>query len=108
MSNIFDISAARERGAMSYQEKNTWAFGVIAVLGYAAYVAVVLSRAAGGIADVAYAGPMLASIGAGIVLGATSRDRGVRDERERDIERMGEHVGQAFLVLGGVTGLVLA
>ena len=101
---------------MSYQEKNTWAFGVIAVLGYAAYVAVVLSRASGGIADVAYAGPMLASIGAavlagivaGIVLGATSRDRGVRDERERDIERMGEHVGQAFLVLGGVAGLVLA
>lgn len=102
---------------MSYQEKNTWAFGVIAVLGYAAYVAVVLSRAAGGpLTGVAYAGPMLASIGAavlagivaGIVLGATSRDRGVRDERERGIERMGEHVGQAFLVLGGVGGLSLA
>jgi hypothetical protein len=102
---------------MSYLEKNTWAFGVIAVLGYAAYVAVVLSRAAGGpLTGVAYAGPMLASIGAavlagivaGIVLGATSRDRGVRDERERGIERMGEHLGQAFLVLGGVGGLALA
>jgi hypothetical protein len=87
------------------------------VLGYAAYVAVVLSRAAGGpLTGVAYAGPMLASIGAavlagivaGIVLGATSRDRGVRDERERGIERMGEHLGQAFLVLGGVGGLALA
>jgi hypothetical protein len=102
---------------MSFQEKNTWAYGVIAVLGYGAYVAVVLSRAAGGpLTDVAYAGPMLATIGAavvagilaGILLGATSRDRALRDEREREIERMGERVGQSFLVLGGVAGLALA
>ncbi|GEL46706.1 hypothetical protein CHO01_18220 [Cellulomonas hominis] len=102
---------------MSYQEKNTWAFGVIAVLGYGIYVAVVLGRADGGpLTEVAYAGPMLASIGAavlagivaGIVLGAASPDRAVRDEREREIERLGEHVGQAFLVLGGLGGLALA
>ena len=101
---------------MSYQEKNTWAYGVIAALGYGAYLAVVLSRVDGGVAAVAYAGPMLATIGAaivagilaGIVLGATSADRSVRDEREREIERMGERVGQSFLVLGGVAGLVLA
>ncbi|GIG35279.1 hypothetical protein [Cellulomonas pakistanensis] len=102
---------------MSYQEKNTWAYGVIAVLGYGAYLAVVLARADGGpLAEVAYAGPMLTTIGAavlsgivaGIVLGATSPDRAVRDEREREIERMGERVGQSFLVLGGLGGLVLA
>jgi len=102
---------------MSYQEKNTWAYGLIAVLGYAGYVAVVLSRADGGpLTHVAYAGPLavsvaaavLAGIVAGIVLGATSPDRSVRDEREREIERLGAHVGQAFLVLGGVAGLVLA
>lgn len=102
---------------MSYQEKNTWAYGVIAALGYGAYLAVVLSRVDGGpLTAVAYAGPMLATIGAaiaagilaGIVLGATSPDRSVRDEREREIERMGERVGQSFLVLGGVAGLVLA
>lgn len=102
---------------MSYQEKNTWAYGVVAVLGYAAYLAVVLTRADGGaLTDVAYAGPMLATVGAavaagilaGIVLGALSPDRTVRDEREREIERLGEHVGQAFLVLGGVGALLLA
>jgi hypothetical protein len=90
---------------------------VIAVLGYGIYVAVVLGRADGGpLTEVAYAGPMLASIGAavlagivaGIVLGAASPDRAVRDEREREIERLGEHVGQAFLVLGGLGGLALA
>jgi hypothetical protein len=102
---------------MSYLEKNTWAFGVIAVLGYGSYVAVVLSRADGGpLTGVAYVGPLLATIGAavvtgivaGIVLGMTSAERGVRDEREQAIERMGEHVGQSFLVLGGLGALVLA
>jgi hypothetical protein len=102
---------------MSYREKNTWAYGVIAVLGYAVYVAVVLTRADGGpLTGVAYAGPLLATVGAavaagilaGIVLGATSRDRAVGDEREQAIERMGEHVGQSFLVLGGVGALALA
>jgi len=102
---------------MSYQEKNTWAYGVIAVLGYGVYLAVVLARAAGGpLTQVAYAGPLLATVGtavaagilAGIVLGALSPDRALHDEREREIARLGEHVGQAFLVLGGVGALVLA
>jgi len=102
---------------MSYREKNTWAYGVIAVLGYGLYVAVVLSRAGDGpLTEVAYAGPLLTTVGAavlagivvGIVLGTTSQDRGVTDEREQAIERMGERVGQSFLVLGGVGGLVLA
>lgn len=102
---------------MSYLEKNTWAFGVIAVLGYGLYVAVVLARADGGpLTDVAYVGPLLTTVGAavaagvvlGIVLGTVSRDRGVSDEREQAIERMGEHVGQSFLVLGGLGALVLA
>ena len=31
---------------MSHQERSAWASGVIAVLGYAAYVAVVLTRPA--------------------------------------------------------------
>ncbi|WP_454049600.1 hypothetical protein [Cellulomonas sp. Marseille-Q8402] len=102
---------------MSYLEKNTWAYGVIAVLGYGVYAGVVLSRADGGpLTDVAYAGPLLVTVGAavlagivaGIVLGALSPDRSVRDEREQAIERLGEHVGQSFLVLGGLGGLALA
>jgi hypothetical protein len=113
MSNIFDIG-----GTMSFQEKNTWAYLVIAVLGYAAYVTVVLARIDGGaLTDVAYAGPLLASVGgavaagivAGIVLGADPRgERAAQDERERQIDRLGEHVGQGFLVLGAVGGLALA
>jgi hypothetical protein len=115
MSNIFDIPSG---GTMSFREKNTWAYLVIAVLGYAAYVAVVLSRLDGGpLTEVAYVGPLLAAVGgavtagivAGIVLGAAARgERAVQDERERQIDRLGEHVGQGFLVLGGVGGLALA
>lgn len=103
---------------MSYQERSAWASGVIAVLGYAGYLAVVLARADGGpLAAVAYTGPLLVSVGAavtagivtGMVLGALAgAERGIRDEREREIERLGSRVGQSFLVLGGVTGLVLA
>ncbi|WP_282948810.1 hypothetical protein [Cellulomonas endometrii] len=103
---------------MSFREKNTWAYLVIAVLGYATYLAVVLSRLDGGApTDVAYVGPLLASVGgavlagivAGMVLGAAARgERASQDERERQIDRLGEHVGQGFLVLGGVGGLALA
>lgn len=102
---------------MSYLEKNTWAYAVIAVVGYGLYLAVVLSRAgAVPLTEVAYVGPMLATIGGavvagivlGIVLGATSPDRTVTDERERRIDQLGERVGQSFLVLGGLGALVLA
>ncbi|WP_433666201.1 hypothetical protein ACQP06_20965 [Nocardia sp. CA-136227] len=66
--------------------------------------------------DVAYVSPMLwaiggsvaASIVAGIAVAIGSRDRDRRDDRDREIDLRGAHIGQAFVVLGAVAALVLA
>jgi hypothetical protein len=104
---------------MSFQEKSTWLFGVIVIAGYAVYLAIVLPALLGGasIAEVSYQIPMLATIGGailagivgGILLGITSpRDAGKVDQRDREIERFGEHIGQSFTVIGGIAALVLS
>jgi hypothetical protein len=103
---------------MSYQEKNTWVFLTVAVAAYGTYLAVLLSAAAGApLVEVKYAAPMLATIGGAIaagILGSTAisitSNRATRraDQRDREIGRLGEHVGQAFVVLGAVAALVFA
>ncbi|MET0974714.1 MAG: hypothetical protein ABWX82_03490 [Leifsonia sp.] len=103
---------------MSYDEKNAWAFLVISFAGYACYLAIVLTQAAGGpITEVDYIPVLLWTIGAailagivaGIVIGMVSpRGRDKRDQRDREISRFGEHVGQSFVVIGAVGALILA
>jgi len=67
--------------------------------------------------DTPYVVPMLATIGGGIVAGivngiilgiVTPKGRAVTDERDVAIDRLGERVGNAFLVIGALAGLVLA
>lgn len=103
---------------MTYDEKNTWVFGVIAIVGYAVYLTLVLPQlAANAPSDVAYQWPMVwtivGAIGAGvvggIVLGIFAGKGGTeRDERDRQIERFGDRVGNGFVVIGGVGALLLA
>lgn len=103
---------------MSLAEKKAWSFLAIAVLGYGIYLFLVLDAAASGsAADVDYAAPMVWTIGSAIVVGilaniaiASSTPAHARqvDQRDQEIARIGEHVGQAFIVLGGVGALVLA
>jgi hypothetical protein len=103
---------------MSYEEKNTWVFLSVAVVAYGTYLALLLTAAAGGAVDeVDYAPAMLATIGGAIAAGIvgsiaisiTSNRAGLRaDQRDREIGRLGEHVGQAFVVLGAVAALVFA
>ncbi|MCX5192472.1 hypothetical protein OOK31_00970 [Streptomyces sp. NBC_00249] len=104
---------------MAFQEKRAWIMAVTAIGGYAAYLAVVLGRAGGGVtlAEVPYMAPMLwsigASIAASIALGiaiavASPEDAGVKDQRDREIGRLGEYAGQSFLVVGAVTALGLS
>jgi hypothetical protein len=91
---------------------------ITAVAGYVVYVLLVLGRADGRPwAEVPYAGPMLWTIGLGIVagivsgiwFGIASRNDGLQsDERDREIGRFGEHIGQSFVVIGGVSALGLA
>ncbi|MBQ1048341.1 hypothetical protein KBX50_07670 [Micromonospora sp. C51] len=103
---------------MTHQEKRAWIMLVVSVVGYAIYVAVVLSRAGDGrLTATPYAGvllwtvggaiaaSMLLEIGIGVVNPRASR---VSDVRDREIGRLGDHVGQAFVVIGAVSAMLMA
>jgi hypothetical protein len=108
------MSASLYIGSMPYEERRTWILGACAVVSYAAYLVVILGRARGiALTEVNYRAPLLWSIGgsitASIVLSivtsfGTPRDK---DQRDREIDRAGEHVGYAFVVVGAVAALAL-
>ena len=54
---------------MSYEEKNTWSLGIIAVLGYAAYLVMAFLVGDGPLDPDTYMWPMVWAIGGGIVAG---------------------------------------
>ena len=104
---------------MSYEEKGTWSFLVVAIAGYAVYLWLVLPELAGGtpVDEVDYAVPMLWTIGGGIVGGIVARilvaivspsDTTHADVRDKQIDRAGEQVGNSLVVIGGVGALALA
>ena len=112
---------------MSLEEKKAWSYLAVAVLAYGVYLVLVLSAvsasanaaspATASTADINYAPLMLWTIGGAIVANVvantaiattTPRDDRQTDQRDKEIARLGERVGQAFLVLGGVGALVLA
>ncbi|TFV51639.1 hypothetical protein [Blastococcus sp. TF02A-35] len=103
---------------MAFQEKRAWLMALVSIGAYAAYVVVILSRSVtGDVAGTPYVAALLWSIGAAIVANivlqvplaaAAPQDAGARDQRDREIDRFGEHVGQSFLVVGGVGALVLS
>ena len=103
---------------MAHQEKRAWIMLVVAVVAYAAYVVVVLTRAQGApITEVAYAAVLIASIvlaiAANILLDiitsiGTPRSEYKADARDKEIARIGDLTGQSFLVIGALVGMGLA
>jgi hypothetical protein len=103
---------------MSFEEKNTWVFAFIAPIGYIVYAVLVLTQAGGRPLDQAeYVGPMLGTILGAIVVGIlggmvvggfSGKEAGKSDQRDKQINRFGEYVGSAFLVMGALGALVLA
>jgi hypothetical protein len=103
---------------MSFEEKSAWVMGVVAVGSYAVYLAVVLSLSGTmPLVDVPYVAPLLWTVGGSIVasialhafLGMLSpKEAGRKDQRDREIYRFGEYIGQSFVVIGGVAALLLA
>ncbi|MFE6611152.1 hypothetical protein [Amycolatopsis sp. NPDC057786] len=103
---------------MAMEEKRAWIMVVVTVFGYAAYLIVVLGRAGSGpLVDVPYVAALLWTISAAIVASivlhiaaaaASPRDAGRKDQRDHEIGRFGEHIGQSFVVIGGVAALVMA
>lgn len=106
---------------MGYIERTTWAQVVASIVFGGVYVAVVapqlttrpleridwiapmLWSIAGGIV-----GSIVLSIVWGIVVGLRDgSDASASDQRDREIGWLGDRVGQAFLVLGGLAALIL-
>ncbi|RXZ70932.1 hypothetical protein [Agromyces albus] len=104
---------------MSYEEKGTWVFLVVSVAGYGVYLALVLPQLLNGtpVGEIDYVPAVLWTIGGSIVGAIVLRilveivvpsgsTRG--DVRDKEIDRLGERVGNAFLVIGALGALVLA
>jgi hypothetical protein len=103
---------------MSFEEKGAWIMAVVAPTAYLAYLAVILGRADGtALAEVSYVSTMLWSIGAAIAASiilvilvaiASPKEADKKDQRDREINRFGEYVGQSFVVIGGVAALIMS
>jgi hypothetical protein len=103
---------------MSFEEKSTWIYAVIAAALPVIYFATVLGqlpRTAA--ADIEFQVPLVAAIGAAIVLSivahiviaiAAPDDAGKRDQRDKDINRYGEYIGGIVLGVAAVLPLILA
>lgn len=103
---------------MPFEEKSAWVMGVVAVSSYGVYLAIVLGMAgATPLADVPYVAPLLWTVGASIavsivlhvVMGISApKEAGKKDQRDKEIYRFGEYIGQSFVVIGGVSALLMA
>jgi hypothetical protein len=104
---------------MSYEEKGTWSFLVVAILSYGVYLWLVLSQLAAGtpIEQADYVVPMLWTIGGAIVLGIVGRiaieiitpsESRRADVRDKQIDRAGEQVGNSLVVIAAIGALILA
>ncbi|HEX6685292.1 MAG TPA: hypothetical protein VF062_21050 [Candidatus Limnocylindrales bacterium] len=103
---------------MASEEKSAWITIVVSVCAYAAYAVIVLGRAgATPLAEVPYASTMLWSIGGGIIASIvlyilvsilSFEKPEPKDQRDREIGRIGDHIGQSFAVIGSVVALLLA
>jgi hypothetical protein len=101
-----------------HEEKRAWIMLVVSVLAYALYAAVILGRADGRpLREVPYAVVLLVAVGgaiaaeivAEIAIGVvTPRAPRTKDVRDRQIGRLGEHIGQSFVVIGAVAALLMA
>ncbi len=103
---------------MTHEEKRAWIRLVVAVLGYATYAGIVASRVDGRpLTEVPYAATLLWTVGGAIVASIVAEialaivnpgASRVKDERDREIGRLGEYTGQAFVVIGAVAAMLMA
>jgi hypothetical protein len=103
---------------MAFLEKSNWVVLVVGVPTLLVYLAVVVPQVIGQpIAEVAWVEPMIVAIVAfvvanvlGNIVAAASnpREADQNDERDREINRFGERVGNWLIVVGSITALFLA
>lgn len=103
---------------MAFEEKRAWIMIMVTICAYGTYLVVVLRRAGDApLAEVAYVSALLWTVGAAIagtiVLSITVAVAGPKqdsrtDQRDREIGRLSEHLGQSFLVIGAVAAMIMA
>ncbi len=96
---------------MSSEEKTVWIRAVVAIVAYAVYLIIVIPQlGATPLSDVPYVAPFLWSILGAIIASIVLHILFVRpekkDQRDREIYRFGETVGQAFVVIGAVAAML--
>lgn len=104
--------------AVALEEKRAWIMLVVSVAAYAVYLAIVLGRAGQvPLAEVPYVSPLLWSIGGAIVAAmvlhiavtiAGPREDAKTDQRDREINRFGQNIGNSFVVIGALAAMVLS
>jgi hypothetical protein len=114
-----DVKQTRhdEGTTVSLEERRAWIRLAVSVLAYGAYLAVVLARAHGRpLAEVPFGGALVASvlaaIGAAIlaeiVVNTLVPGPLTIDARDREVGRLGDQVGQSFVVIGALAAMLLA
>ncbi|MFC4006706.1 hypothetical protein ACFOY2_05705 [Nonomuraea purpurea] len=103
---------------MTLEEKRAWIRLVVTVAAYSGYVVVVLGRAGERpLAEVPYAAALLWSVGTAIVaamvaevIAAAVKPKAslVKDVRDREIGRLGDHVGHSFVAIGALAAMFMA
>jgi NADH:ubiquinone oxidoreductase subunit 6 (subunit J) len=103
---------------MTFREKSHWVVLVVAVPTLLVYAVVIVPQLlTGPVAEVDWVAPMIVAIVGfvlanilGTIVAAISnpREADVSDERDREIDRSGERIGNWLVIAGAVTGLVLA
>lgn len=103
---------------MAFAEKRAWIMLLVSTVAYAVYVVVVLRRSSGvPLADAPYesalVGTIVASIVVSIILNIvvgmfTPKGEEKPDQRDREIYRTTEYIGQSFVVIGAVAAMILA
>ncbi|MGV8911363.1 MAG: hypothetical protein ACOH14_01995 [Rhodoglobus sp.] len=107
---------------MVYEERNKWSALIVTLITMITYVIVVVHAADGGpltavewwpimawTIGISIAATIVISVLWGIIAGMFDPDGvGKSDQRDRDISRMGDRVGQSFIVIGGLGVIVLS
>ncbi|MGF1662492.1 MAG: hypothetical protein ACFCVG_08470 [Kineosporiaceae bacterium] len=103
---------------MAVEEKRAWIMLVVTVISYAVYAAVVLRAAGNGqLVDAPYVLAMIGTVSGAILVSAVlhiavslaaRRDDARLDQRDREIGRFGDHVGNSLVVIGALAALVMA
>jgi membrane protein implicated in regulation of membrane protease activity len=105
-------------GGMSSEERRAWIMLVVTVGSYATYLTIILRRMSHTpVAEVPYVSTLLWTIGLAIlstivlsIVASIVMARGVekKDQRDKEINRFGEYVGQSFVIIGAVAAMIMA